>query len=240
MDIKEQEQIESILKKSADSLEMKPFAERWEEIKSELEFDRGEKISINEQVPILAGQSNVNGEFSDKPLYSKKKFIVLSVCLFLVTIMAIFIPISVYKSKPEPVYFDPTDLIGEIVSEDVFFEGIKNSNISLVDLNEYNCEEFTLLKSASGEVQGGKFSFTDENRLVYVTFYSTSVQVSKKDYNGAEKYQLANTEILYKRCDGDTELIEYKALTEHKNIIYELDYLSFSDDIITFFDGFFS
>lgn len=238
MDNKDKEQIEDVLKKSAKGIEMKPFADRWKDIENRLEFDRDEKIVIKEQVPVLAVQNNANE--SKKSLNNKNKILVLSICLFLILFLAIFIPISLRKS--EPVYFGPNDLINEFVTEEVFFEEVKSSKIDLVDLNKYSCEEFTLLKSASGEVQGGKFSFNDEERLllVYVSFYSNSVIISEDDFSESEKYELDDTKILYKRTDDGSELIEYKVLAKHNNVTYELNYLSLSDNLIEFFDEFFS
>ncbi|MCI9290245.1 MAG: hypothetical protein HFE32_00395 [Clostridia bacterium] len=238
MDNKDREQIEDILEKSAKRIEMKPFADRWKDIESRLEFDRTEKVVIKDQIPVLAMQSNTNTNESRKT-FNKYKIFGLSICLFLIIFLSIFIPISLRKS--EPVYFGPNDLISEFVAEDVFFDEIENSKIDIVDLSKYYCEELTLLKSLSGEVQGGKFSLNDEEGLylVYVSFYSNSVIVPEDDFSESEKYELANTEIFYIRTD-DSELIEYKVLAKHNNVTYELNYLALSDNLIAFFNEFFS
>lgn len=241
MDNKDREQIENILKKSAEDFEMKPFAERWKDIENRLEFDRNEKEVVKEQIPVLAMQNNSVGETNKKPIDNKLKITILSICLFLVIILAILIPVSFRNT--EPVYFAPADLKQEVVTENIFFESINGSNIDLVNLDEYSCDGFTLLKSESGETQGGRFSINDEENvaIIDVTFYSSSVIVSYDDFTEAQKYNFDSTEILYKKLfEAGAELIEYKALAKHKNVIYELDYMSLTDNVLEFFNEFFS
>lgn len=62
---------------------------------------------------------------------------------------------------------------------------------------------------------------------------------SRLEFDRTEKYELANTEIFYIRTD-DSELIEYKVLAKHNNVTYELNYLALSDNLIAFFNEFFS
>lgn len=141
--------------------------------------------------------------------------------MFLIIFLSIFIPISLRKS--EPVYFGPNDLISEFVAEDVFFDEIENSKIDIVDLSKYYCEELTLLKSLSGEVQGGKFSLNDEEGLylVYVSFYSNSVIVPEDDFSESEKYELANTEIFY---------IMFNYCGDVSNVLIQDSYFSLGDE----------
>lgn len=80
MDNKDREQIEDILEKSAKRIEMKPFADRWKDIESRLEFDRTEKVVIKDQIPVLAMQSNTNTNESRKT-FNKYKIFGLSICL---------------------------------------------------------------------------------------------------------------------------------------------------------------
>lgn len=238
MDNKENEQIENILKKSAEGIEMKSFAARWEDIEDRLEFDRGEKVVIKEQVPILAAQSNTTEGKS--PINSKKKILILSICLFFIIFLAIIIPLSLPKT--EPAYFGPPDLMHETVKEDKFFDEIKKSKIGIVNIEGYQCEDYTVLKTDAGEVQGGSFVINDEDNfaVIHITFYSSLVIVPDNEYVDADKYNIDNTEISYKKAEGNTELIEYNAFAKHNNVTYKFEYLSLTDNVLEFFDEFFS
>lgn len=238
MDNKENEQIENILKKSAEAIEMSPFAARWEDIEDRLELDRGDKVIVKEQVPVLAVQSNTTE--SKEPVDNKKKIWILFIGLFFIILLAIIIPLSLQKT--EPVYFGVSDLVHETVNEDKFFDEIQKSGIEIVNIEGYQCEDYNLLKTDRGEVQGGSFVIIDEDNstVVHIIFYSPLVIVPDNEFIGADKYVIDNTQISYKRMDENTELIEYKALTKYHNVTYELEYLSLSDNVLEFFDGFFS
>lgn len=238
MDNKENEQIENILKKSVSEIEIKPFEERWESIESRLEFDRGEKFVIKEQVPVLATQSNASD--GGKPINNKSKILVLSISLFFIILLAIVIPLSLHKS--EPVYFELSDLAHETVDKDTFSDAIKKSKIGIVSIADYQCEEYTLLKTETGDVQGGSFVINEKDNfaVVHVTFYSSLVIVPDTEFIDADKYTIDKTEISYKKIEDSTELIEFKALAKHNNVTYELKYLSLTDNVTEFFDRFFS
>lgn len=240
MDKKENEQIENILKDKAKIIETKSFEERWQKIESKLEFDSKQKEFVEEGIPVSAIQGAESAKFPNKQFNYKSKIIVITLCFVIAIILAIIVPLSLRSS--EPVYFDPDELIQELVSEDIFYESIEKSKLDIVSLSKYKSEEFSLLKSNSGTVCGGKFIINDEYNLalINVTFYSSEVQVSNAEYNNAEKYSLNNTEIYYKRIGENTELVEYIALAKHKKITYELEYLSFHENITGFFAEFFS
>lgn len=239
MDKKENEQIENILNDKAKIIETKSFEERWQKIESKLEFDSKQKEFVEEEIPVLAIQGAEGAKFHNNHFNYKIKIITI-LCFFIAIILAIIVPLSLRSS--EPVYFDPDELIQELVSEDIFYESIEKSKLDIVSLSKYKSEEFSLLKSNSGTVCGGKFIINDEDNLalINVTFYSSEVQVSNAEYNNAEKYSLNNTEIYYKRIGENTELVEYIALAKHKKITYELEYLSFYENITGFFAEFFS
>lgn len=238
MDNNEKDKIEDILKKSASEIEIRPFEERWASIESRLEYDGGEKVVIKEQVPVLATQSNVTE--GKKPINNKSKILVLSICLFFIILLSIIIPIGLRKT--EPVYFDLTDLVHETVDENTFSDEIQRSKISIVSIEGYQCEDYTLLKTEIGDVQGGSFVINDEDNfaVVHITFYSSLVIVPNNEFIDADKYTIDKTEISYKKTEDSTELIEYKALAKHSNVTYELEYLSLTDNVLEFFDRFFS
>lgn len=237
MDKKENEQIENILKKSAENIELKPFSERWQVIKDRLEFDSGEKVVVKERVPALALQNNTNE--SKKSNVNTKKIIILSICLFFIIFLAIVIPISLRNN--EPTYFGPTDLIHETVDEATFFEHINKSKIDIVDITNYECDDYTLFKTDTGEIQGGAFLINDEENaaLINVNFYSSVVIIPQDDFIKSDKYNINNTEIFYYRLEDNIDLFEYEVLANHKNVTYELKYLSVSDNILEFFNKFF-
>jgi hypothetical protein len=239
VDNKENEQIENILKKSAEEIELKPFSERWQDIENRLEFDNGEKVVIKEQVPILSMQNNTSEDFSKKPADNKIKIFVWSICLLLVAVLVILIPISFHKT--EPVYFGPDDLTSEIVSKEMFWSEITKSKIDIVDMDGYECEDYALLKTEIGEVQGGTFIINDDENLalINVTFYSSSVIISNEDFIESDKYNIDNTVISYYRLEDNIDLFEYEVLANHKNVTYELKYLSVTDNILEFFNKFF-
>ncbi|MCM1438728.1 MAG: hypothetical protein NC131_05890 [Roseburia sp.] len=240
MDRKGNEEIENILKDKAKIIETKSFKERWQKIESKLEFNSEQKEFVEEEIPVLAIQGAEGAKFPNKQFNYKSKIILITLCFVIAIILAIIIPLSLRRL--EPVYFEPDELIQELVSEDTFYESIEKSKLDIISLSKYNSEEFSLLKSNLGTVCGGKFVINDEYNLalVNVTFYSSEVQISNFEYNDVDNYTLPNTEIYYKKINENSELVEYIALAKHKNITYELEYLSFNENITVFFDEFFS
>lgn len=239
MDYKKNEQIENILKKSAEEIKIKPFADRWKNIESRLDFNRGEGTIIEEKVPVLATQNTGSVDSDNRSSGIKRNIIFIVLCLCFVIILAILVPVFVKKS--EPAYFEPSELIYGFVSEEEFYETVKNSGIDIVDINRYEYEEFSLLKTVSGEIHGGKFSINDMDNMmiIQVTFYSSSVIISDTEFINANKHQISDTEILYKKLEND-DLIQYKAFAKHNNVTYLIEYMSLADNLLDFLDQFFA
>lgn len=239
MDYKENEQIENILKKSADDIKIKSFADRWKDIESRLDFNRGEEAVQKEKVPVLVTQNTGSGGSGNRSSSIRRNIICIALCLCFVIILAILVPVFVKES--EPAYFEPSELIYGFVSEEEFYETVKNSGIDIVDINRYKYEEFSLLKTVSGEIHGGKFSINDMDNMmiIQVTFYSSSVIISDTEFINANKHQISDTEILYKKLDN-VDLIQYKALAKHNNVTYLIEYMSLADNLLDFLDQFFA
>lgn len=236
---KEQEQIESILKNSVNKIDKESFDKRWNAIELELDFDRSESEIVESRVPVLAGQG-VNGiNSNDRQSKSKKNIITIIACSFLILLLAIILPI--YLNKKEQSYFSPTDLLGEVVTEDEFHIGVSDSGIELVDLTNFNCQEFSLLKTNAGEVQGGNFSINNdiENEIVNVSFFSKLVQIPNYDFTDPEIYKLNEIDIQFKKIDNNDNVFQYKAYARYKEVTYKLDYYCLTDNILEFFNDFF-
>lgn len=108
------------------------------------------------------------------------------------------IPISLRNN--EPTYFGPTDLIHETVDEATFFEHINKSKIDIVDITNYECDDYTLFKTDTGEIQGGAFLINDEENaaLINVNFYSSVVIIPQGQIIGIDKVLTAN-QIVFER-----------------------------------------
>lgn len=236
---KDQERIEMLLQKSIKKHDVEPFQERWDAIESELDFDNCENKVVEEKASILVGLGVDSNSCNDRPPINKKSvFILTFVCLILV--LAIILPICL--NKKEQSYFSPTDLVGEVVTEDEFYEGIEKSGINLVDLTKYQCQEFSLLKTNSGEIHGGNLSINDDikNEIVKVSFFSKFVSVPNYDFTDPEICKLNNLEIQYKKIDNEEDVVQYKAYAKYREVTYKLDYYCLTDNLLDFFNNFFA
>lgn len=237
---KEREKIETILKNSANEIEIeiKPFDERWKDIESKLDFESGME-TVAEQVPALAAQGANGYSFNDNPIGNRIKIIAIVTCLFMVVALAIILPLCL--SKKEQSYLSPGELSAEVVTEDNFYSEIKEANIDLVDLANYQCQEFGLLKTESGEVHGGYLSICNENKneMVEVYFYSKFVNVPNYDFSEPAIYEHSNVEILYKKSEESKDVFQYKAYAIYKGVTYNIDYFCLTDNVLNFFDVFF-
>ncbi len=237
---KEQERIESLLKKRVNKGELAPFEERWETIKSELDFDRREEGIIEEQVPILVRQGARGGSDNyDRLPLNKVKLISIITSIFLIMVLSIVLPIII--NKKERSYFLPADLAGEVVTEVGFYEGIEKSGIELVDLTRFHCQEFSLLKTTSGDVHGGFLSVNNEmtNEIVKVSFFSKFVKVPNYDFTEPETYNKNGAIVYYEKLDNNEEVVQYQAYAKFKDVTYKLDYYCITDNVLEFFNNFF-
>lgn len=237
---KDQERIEALLKKQVNKGELAPFEERWETIKSELDFDRREEGIIEEQVPLLVkqGVGGGNDNYDRQPL-NKLKLISIITSIFLIIVLSIVLPIIL--NKKEQSYFSPADLVGEVVNEVGFYDCIEKSGIELVDLTKFHCQEFSLLKTTSGDVHGGFFSVNNEmtNEIIKVSFFSKFVKVPNYDFAEPETYNKNGAVVHYKKLDNNEEVVQYQAYAKFKDVTYKLDYYCTTDNILEFFSNFF-
>lgn len=238
MQDKEQQKIETILKNSANEIQMKPFDERWKDIESKLDFESGTQAAM-EKVPALAAQGANGYSFNGRLTGNAIKIIVIVTCIFMVLALAIILPICL--SENEQSYFTPTELSAEVVTEDNFYSGIRESKIDLVDLTKYQCQDFSLLKTESGEVHGGNFSVynKNDNEIVKVIFFSEFVKAPNYDFSEPEIYKLGNVEIQYKMLEGNEDGFHYNAYAIYKGVTYKIDYFCLTDNVLNFFDNFF-
>lgn len=215
------EDIEEKLKQHAVKNKKRKFNEVWQDIESELE-PRKKKIPFYKWIPIMA-----------------------SICV--VIALAIVLPLTLGKGTLPTYGYQQLGI--EIVTEDEFYNKLKQSKVSHVDFSKYIVDEsYVLLVAPDNNVKGGVLDLSDDRDdptlLLTVNFFDSAISINGIQYQEYNlTYKVNGAEINYKfdaELDDDGEkTYEYSIKAQQRGVTYLIKYISYSNDIIGFFDEFF-
>ncbi len=214
--------VEKKLRKSVKKIKKRKFSEVWKEIEPNLEIRKKKGFAFKRWLPLIA----------------------TSLCLIIG--LSVILPLTLHK-KEEPVYFLDSLSIAS-VEEDDFYAELQKAGLNCVDFSKYVIESCALLQTQDLKTKGGVLDALDDvdapTMLLSVEFFSFSVRFREELYadynlfysvNGAEiNYKLSN----HLEEDG-VETYEYLIKAEFREIIYLINYVSFSENVTEFFDQFF-
>lgn len=164
----------------------------------------------------------------------------MSLIFCAIVALAVVLPLTLRKK--EPTYFGSADLVHVFVDDkEQYFNAIENAGYDIINLSEYDLEDFVLLLVVdSDEIKGGKITVSDEEKgfICYVEFYDISVSV-ESDRNKYETFTVGSTVIEY-LTQYDGSLYTTCVYAQHKSINYKLQYLSLTDNCTVFFEEIFS
>lgn len=231
MDNKE---IERKLKHSANKISMKGFDERWEAIKDQIgeqEETVEEKVLVTQ---VASACATAEGEYKERPHY-RRKLVFVIIALFCVLTLAIGLPIILTQNKGMP-YFNVSDLQGYIANEDEFFERLRESDISIIDLSHFAVESYILYVTPENDVIGGSIEFIDEEKEYFanIKFYDEYVQGIVQNTSDYSDFTINNIVIKY-RTDIKGEEYKTVAITQYNKINYYIEILSVYDNVSEIF-----
>ena len=231
------EEIEKKLKADAQKIQRQDFSVRWQELQRRL--DGTKQMEEKAVVPDLVQASASNGSSVSRKKSIKYPFKIAIIfsAVFSVLLLAIVLPI-VLSNKAPKIYYNEAQLSCLNVESPEFYEGIDKAGIEIVDLSEYEVENFRLYLSESDEVKGGGFEFVDEDLgcFAIVVFYDSSVKVNESQKN-YELCYVGDTKIQYEieQMDGYYSL---SAFTVFEGIYYRFNCDMVENNVYDIFDNF--
>ena len=164
-------------------------------------------------------------------------------------VCAVAIPTVVYgQRKTETLYYS-SQLVVDVVSEDVFYTSLENAGIEHMDFSEYYIEDYLLFMTVDGSVKGGILSniLDDADEPTYmltVQFFDSSVRLEMDRGEYTQMYMTeSGAEVRYElgeyAADESGEAYSYLAEATWKDVTYLIDYTAFSDNVTGFFEVFF-
>lgn len=228
--------LENKLKVDAESLTVKDFSLRWNEIQSRSD---GVKASEMQSIPVLVSDTGTSS--NDEVKNSRRKNIRLSLIIVAMTLLislAILLPILLTQGD-DKLYFDEEQLNASFVSEAEFYDSLDDIKIEIVSLSDYVVENFCLYYSNDNKLHGGGFDFIDEELSCYATvvFYDFTVAV-KGDAVEYEKYNVGDIQIKYNLAANDG-YYTMNANTVVGEVYYRLNCNIMGSNVMDILDKFF-
>lgn len=225
----ENEEVEKILEESAQKTPVRDFGEIWKDIG-----------------PVIEEEQKKKKESKKSKFFKRQLPVIASICLLIACVVVL--PLTLFIDR-EPQYF--IDELGMyIVTEEDFYEEIREARIGHVDFTDYYIESYTLLQTKDMKTVGGVIDVLDDEvaptKFFKIQFFVSSVKLADNNVynnlnlsyitNGASiQYQLKSTD-----GEGDETTYEYTIKATQHRITYLIEYVSFDDNITEFFDEFFS
>ena len=231
--------VEEQLRKTADKISPKNFAQRRQEIKryidnADIEADR--QIFAEQNTVMYSGGSAgiVNAN-------NKKHIRLISIILALIigAALAIILPLTLYKKPVE--YFDHNKLNRHSVSEEEFYNGLKSSHYSIFNLSECNVEYYALWYASDEKtVLGGTIEILDgDEGYASISFFDLNVKnLSPIFFQGNEEYNTGYAVVKYSTTETDG-IYEVKGSTQYKGLNYLIDYVT-ANKVTDLFDSIFT
>lgn len=220
--------IERNLKDSADNIGTKDFSERWKEISGRIKADTEKDQAINKDL-VLVEASGVNTSQS-----AIRKNFIISICtlfLIIVVILAIVLPI-VLNINENPSYLNPSQLAYKSMSKNEFYAELKNSEMELVDISDFEIDVYYLAYNDEMEIVGGRFEAVDEvyGLIVEINFYKDIVNSIFDVGPESKEYNIDGLIIEYTTVFDD-EFYNTTATATKNKIRYNINCLSLEEDI---------
>lgn len=230
------EEIENKLKSDAESVRVKDFSVRWNEIQGQINgFETSDKQSVPVLAPVTASPSN---EVSSNLRRNTIRVSLIIVAVALLISLAILLPILLTQGN-DKLYFDEGQLRNQSVSETEFYDSLGEADIKIVSLSDYVIENYYLCYTEDNELHGGGFDFVDEELGCYaiVVFYDSSVTV-KGELVEYEKYNVGDIQIKYNLTPNDG-YYTMNANTVVGEVFYKLNCSIMGSNVTDILDKFF-
>ena len=234
----EDKEIEQLLKESADKIKMKDFEERWEAISDRINANQSCECKEEIQSTVLVTSANRTQTHN-----LLRKRIIVSVCSIFAVILlclAIVLPIVLKKDKG-PKYYLFLNLTNSNVTESQFFDGIGKSDLTLIELSDFDMSSFTFYYTEDNKLVGGALELSDEELGVYseLTFYLNIVMSGFGVGTDYKDYSVNGYNVIY-NTEYAEEAYTTKAKATKANMVYELSILSLDDNLESLFDKLFN
>ncbi len=215
----EEKDVVKQIEDASNKVQMRDFEEVWSDLESRIQQE-------NPETP--------------KKKTNRWIYMVASFAACIIIFCSVGIPL-LFKGKPEELVYYYDNLTSTTVEKTVFYNGIDNSDVNVVDLTSYD-GEYILFTTEDGEVKGGwvKFNctFGTLSYMVDLKFVSSDVQSEDeiaydKDYdnNGATgKYLLQSTQGV---------INTFVASASYNSVNYTMEIMTDATDLTEFFNEFF-
>ncbi len=224
------EEIEKILKESADNMKIMPYEQRRARLAERLGFSENreeEPVSVKE--PAVATNSGIAG--GSGFFHNKSKLIVGLAVLFCCILLAIVLPFVLKK--------ETRFLFGNLeqvnCTQQEYETELSAAKLNTPDFSDYNIDLYGLWLTSEKDVKGWGLNYFDEKNecVVYLDFFDKSV-VEIQTINDFETLHqtitISKTTIQYhtQKTDGTYNTI---ALASYKNATYRIQCVSAQEDI---------
>lgn len=230
-------EVEKQLKESAEDIKMEDFSERWGSIKQRI---RVEKESDSR---VTSAQKIAVTDFGDYSVHNnvvkKVSFAVGLCCLFLVIVLAIVLPLTLKKDETKR-YLGIDELNSVNVSVEEFENELNVFGIKLFDYSDYTTSSHNLYYSKDGQLKGGYVDLLDEENAaaLSVLFHTDDVKQTIELGSDSKTTVINSVQITYETLDNGT-LFSSKVLSNTGKIIYEIQCITITDNIIPIFEKLF-
>ncbi len=224
------EEIEKLLKESADNMKIMPYEQRRARLAERLGFSENreaEPVSVTEpSVATNNGTAGGNGFF-----HNKSGLIVGLAVLFCCIVLAIVLPFVLKK--------ETRFLFGNLEQNDSdennFYITLNEANLETVDFTAYHFDAYRVWTAPDGRIRGWGTDYFDEDNIsmVYLDFFDktvTDIQTVKGFKEESQTVIIDNTTIQYYTQKTD-ETYNTIALASYKNATYRIQCVSAHEDI---------
>ena len=209
-------ELENLLQKKADEIELRDFSEVWEEIKGEIQPPvKEKKFRWNKWLPMILASA------------------VAVVCIALTPVI-----INLTIPREEVFYSDEWDK-QDVIKEEMF-SGLSQAQILHVNLANYYVEGCQLLVTETNQVKGASFAFNDgATFFAEASIYDKSVDLNL-DFSTYESTWEGNDDVHYKFIQESDGFYEYGVYAIYNNTQYVIEYTGVSNDLTEFLNEFFA
>lgn len=221
----EQKEVEKRTEQTMNAVEAPEFEAVWERIEPRVKKAEGRRKARKRWLPVVVAASCVG------------------------IVCAVAIPTVVYSQRETETLYYSSQLVVDVVSEDVFYTSLENAGIEPMDFSGYYIEDYLLFMTVDGSVKGGLLSnilddADEPTCMLTVEFFDSSVQVDVDRGEYTQTYTTeSGAEIRYAlgqhAADESGEAYSYLAEATWKDVTYLIDYTAFSDNVTEFFEVFF-
>lgn len=221
----DQKEVEKRMEQTMDAVEAPEFEAVWERIEPRMKKSKVRRKARKRWLPVVVAASCVG------------------------IVCAVAIPTMVYSQRETETLYYSSQLVVDVVSEDVFYTSLEEAGIEHMDFSGYYIEDYQLFMTVDGSVKGGLLSnilddAEEPTCLLTIQFFDSSVRVDADREEYSQTYTTeSGAEVHYElgeyAADESGEAYNYLAEATWKEVSYLIDYTAFTDNITEFFDTFF-